>query len=221
MVLTCNQNMRIIRGLKSSCIPLFKKPLNTDLNGSTALLKHSNRDVPTLWKQPPPKPYMTPPRRAAAPLHRSPFPVCSSGILWYGMKREIFRSRFCSRTTRRRGTHVAELQRQALAGLQLGRAQVQLGGRRVQLGGAGGALLRDVHLRGQAEVQRAARLLGQADGDRLVAGNLLRALARLEQRLIGVLADIWGDAVKGRQHTHPEAKRSPCAPPSGLAPSAR
>lgn len=49
MVLTCNQDMRIIWGLKSSCIPhgrekgkknpLFKKPLSTDLNESTALLK--------------------------------------------------------------------------------------------------------------------------------------------------------------------------------------
>lgn len=62
--LTRMQDIRIIWGLKSSCIPhgreegkknpLFKKPLNTGLNGSTALLKGQS---PTLQKQTSPNPF--------------------------------------------------------------------------------------------------------------------------------------------------------------------
>lgn len=58
-----------------------------------------------------------------------------------------------------RPTYIAELQGQTLGGLQLCSTQVQVGGGRLQLLGHSQHLLGDVHLRGQAEVQRAAGLL--------------------------------------------------------------
>lgn len=120
-------------------------------------------------------------------------------------------------------TYVAELQGQALGGLELGSAQVQVRGGRFQLLGDGEHLLGDVELRGQAEVERAAGLLGEADGNGFVARHLLRALTRLEQGLVSVLTDVWQDAVKGNLRLAAgklEEDHEACrAPPRILPPS--
>lgn len=46
-------------------------------------------------------------------------------------------------------------------------------------------------------MKRAAGTLREAYRNRLVAGRFLRPLAQLKQCLIGVLTNIWEDAVKG------------------------
>lgn len=98
-------------------------------------------------------------------------------------------------------TYIAELQGQALRGLELSSTQVQICGGSFQLLRDSQHLLGYVHLRRQTEMERAARILREAHGHWLVAGHFLGALTRFEQSLISVLTDVWEDAVKGNPHS--------------------
>lgn len=88
-------------------------------------------------------------------------------------------------------TYIAELQGQALRGLQLGGAQVHVfgGGRELHLGHRR-RLLGLVHGGRQGEVQRAAGLLRLAHVDGAVARHVGNARAQLEEHLAAVLIDV-------------------------------
>lgn len=201
--------MGIIWGLKPSWemkagrnllfLYIYKKKLNVDLNKSRALRKEQSQPVlfQTLLKEASLKPFgflliFSRGSGFLGPAAQPGFTArAESSQFWASFPAGPF---FFLATV---PTYVAELQGQALRGLELGSAQVQLRGGRFQLLGDREHLLGDVELRGQAEVERAAGLLGEADGNGFVARHLLRALTRLEQGLVSVLTDVWHDAVKG------------------------
>lgn len=87
-------------------------------------------------------------------------------------------------------TYIAELQREALCGLQLRRAQVHV------LAGRGEVLLRRrlllrlVHGRRQGEVQRASGVVRLTHVDGPVAGSVFQPRADFKKHLVAVLADV-------------------------------
>lgn len=168
---------------------------------------------------------MRAPQRAPGLLHCSLLDEYFSVTSWHVMKTAIFRGSFSAghvacapRPKAHCTTYITELQGQALCGLELSSAQVQVRGGSFQLLRDSQHLLRYVHLQRQPEMERAARILGEAHGNWLVAGHFLGALTRFKQSLISVLADVWEDVVKGnlhsRQATDGHASRGINAPPS-------